>query len=80
MTIVVLRGLPGSGKSTWAREYVALNPDARVRVNRDDIRAMLFGRYDGVDEKTVSQVEEATVLAAVEAGRDVVVDAMHLRT
>ncbi len=39
--LVVFRGLPGSGKTTTARRMVAEEPRTRVRVNRDDLRAML---------------------------------------
>lgn len=81
MTKVILtRGLPASGKSTWAKAWVAADPSSRVRVNRDDIRFQLYGSYwgDGVDENVVTKVEEAMVKAAVDAGKEVVVDATHL--
>lgn len=77
--IIVTRGLPASGKSTWAKAWVSEDPDNRVRVNRDDIRFALFGKYTGVDENFVTKVEEETVRAALKAGKDVVVDAMHLK-
>lgn len=73
------RGLPGSGKSTWAGAWVAADPSNRVRVNRDDIRFMLYGKYWGVDEEQVSKVETAAVKAALAAGKDVVIDATHLK-
>ena len=77
--VIVLRGLPGSGKSTWARDWVAEDPDNRVRVNRDEIRFASFGKYWGVDEDFVTAVETASVKAAIKAGKDVVIDATHLR-
>lgn len=79
--IVLTRGLPASGKSTWARSWVAADPSSRVRVNRDDIRFQLYGAYWGenVDEYVVTQVERAMVAAAVEQGKCVVIDATHLR-
>lgn len=40
LKILILIGIPASGKSTWAAEYVRNNPNW-VRVNRDDFRAML---------------------------------------
>lgn len=78
--IILTRGLPASGKSTWAKAWVAADPSSRVRVNRDDIRFQLYGSYwgDGVDEQVVTKVEEAMVKAAVDAGKDVVIDATHL--
>jgi predicted kinase len=79
--IVVTRGLPASGKSTWAKAWVAADPSTRLRVNRDDIRFMLYGAYwgDGVDELQVTLVEEATVREALKASKDVVIDATHLK-
>ena len=81
--LILTRGLPGSGKSTWAKEWVAEKPLVRIRVNRDDIRAMLYGKLHDLDykqEEAVSIVEKAAVRAALEDGKGVVVDAMHLRT
>ncbi len=36
------KGLPGSGKSTWAKEFIKDKKDW-VRVNNDDLQTMLFG-------------------------------------
>lgn len=44
-TVRVVRGLPGSGKSTWVKEQIADNPGA-VRLNNDDLCVMLFGTAD----------------------------------
>ena len=40
LKLLILIGIPGSGKSTWAKDYVKYN-DNWVRVNRDDFRDML---------------------------------------
>lgn len=79
--LIITRGLPASGKSTWSKTWVAADPKNRVRVNRDDIRYMMFGSYwgDGVDEDAVSTAEEAMVRASLKAGKSVVIDATHLR-
>ena len=52
-------GLPGSGKSTWARARVLEAPPGTVvRVNKDDLRRMLHAdRYDG--RRTEAEVEIA---------------------
>ena len=36
--LFITRGVPASGKSTFAMRWVAEKPDSRSRVNRDDIR------------------------------------------
>jgi predicted kinase len=38
----MMKGLPASGKSSWAKEYVSLNKGT-VRLNNDDMSTMLFG-------------------------------------
>jgi predicted kinase len=51
--VVVLRGLPASGKSTLARDAV-LNadvPGSVVRINNDDLSAMLYGAPFAVMDK-----------------------------
>ncbi len=42
--VIILQGIQGSGKSTWALDYVTKEPTKRVRINRDSIRKM-FGKY-----------------------------------
>ena len=43
-TILVLQGIPASGKSCFAKKWVEEYPEERVRFNNDDIRNML-GKY-----------------------------------
>lgn len=54
--IIQMKGLPGSGKSTWAKELV-LKDHTFKRINRDDIRAM-------VDNRDWSQAREKHIIAA----------------
>lgn len=42
--IIICRGIPASGKSTWAKQWVLEDPEHRIRINQDDIRNML-GKY-----------------------------------
>ena len=42
-TIVLCRGLQGSGKTTWANQWVEEDPENRVRFNNDNIIGM-FGK------------------------------------
>ncbi len=77
-SLLILRGIPGSGKSTFAKTWVNESPSTRVRINRDDIRFMLFGKCAGVDENAVTTVQDATLRAALKAGKDVVLDNTNL--
>lgn len=80
--MVLVRGLQASGKSTWAKNWVAEDPDWRLRINRDDIRFALYNMYWGLthhQEQTVSLMEEAQAKAAINAEISVVIDATHLK-
>lgn len=76
--IIVLRGLQGSGKTTWAKRWVNEDPEGRLRFNRDDIRNML-GKYwvpsrEGlIDSMYWNLLEQATA-----SGYDIVIDNMNL--
>lgn len=79
-TLYFLRGLPASGKTTWAkRKLASLNrgeTTRAVRTNKDDIRAQL--RADGVNsESRVIRRETEIVTEALRAGLDVIIDNTH---
>lgn len=78
--LIICRGIQASGKSTWATSWVAESPETRIRVNRDDIRFMLFGKYHGVPEDAVTRVQEAILVSAMKAGQDVVLDNTNLNS
>ena len=41
--VEMLVGIPGSGKSTYAKQIVTKDPSNWVRINNDDLRAMMNG-------------------------------------
>lgn len=46
--VIVPRGLPGSGKSTWVKEQLATHPaGTAVRLNNDDLSMMLYNELWG---------------------------------
>jgi len=75
--LLITRGLPASGKTTFARK---LQPRV-VRVNRDDLRRMLHGErlYTQWAEGQVTQAQRAAVEALLRAHADVIVDDTNLR-
>jgi len=75
--LLITRGLPASGKTTFARK---LQPGV-VRVNRDDLRRMLHGRrlFTQWAEGQVTVIQRATVEALLRAKADVIVDDTNLR-
>ena len=74
--LIITRGLPASGKSTFARK---LQPWV-VRVNRDDLRRMLHGEALFTDraEHQVSIASYTLVDALLGAGMEVCVDDTNL--
>ena len=75
--LLITRGLPASGKTTFARK---LQPGV-VRVNRDDLRRMLHGRplFTQTAEAQVTRAQRAAVENLLRAHANVIVDDTNLR-
>jgi predicted kinase len=78
VTIKFTRGLQGSGKSFWAKEFVKKNQDYK-RVCRDDIRHMLSSyTFDNKNESLVTKIEESLIIDIINNGYNVIIDSMNL--
>lgn len=77
--LIICKGLPASGKSTWAKQWVLEEPNKRIRVNRDDIRNMLGPYWLPSREKLVTSIENNCISAALLQGYSVVVDATNFK-
>lgn len=81
-TLIILRGLPASGKTVAAREWVAQDPTNRARVGRDHLRDALYGTRKGLkaaQETTITQVQREAVRTLLKASKDVIVDDLNLK-
>ena len=76
--LILTRGIQGSGKSTWAKAWVAEDPSSRVRINNDDIRNMLGNYWIVGREPLVSEIKQYATQAAMARGYNIVVDNMNL--
>lgn len=77
--VILTRGLPASGKSTWARAEQARHPGRYKVINKDSLRAMLDGgRYSKPNEAFVLNARNALILQALSAGCSVIVDDTNL--
>lgn len=76
--IILTVGIPASGKSTWAREFVKNKPNEWVIVNRDSIRTMLGNYWVPNRENLVSAIEENSVIEAIKNNYNVIIDATNL--
>ena len=76
--LIICRGMPASGKSTYSRQWVLEDTKKRVRVNRDDIRNMLGKYWVPSREHLVTEIEYECVLNALTDGYDVILDATNM--
>mgnify|MGYP002699998559 FL=1 len=76
--LIITRGLPASGKSTWAKQWVLEDPEHRVRINQDDIRLMLGKYWVPSREKLVQEIQFDAIVEALCREFDVVIDNTNL--
>lgn len=91
--IIILISISGSGKSTWAKNYVKNSEDKSVIVSRDAIRMSLFGLTDVTYDEYYAQPQEVIrkreeivtnfstqqIWYALQNGFNVIADNTHLR-
>ena len=77
MKLLMLYGIPASGKSTYARKLV--EQGNWVRVNKDDLRDQLHnGKWSRANEKIILKARDAIIEVALRNGQNVVVDDTNL--
>jgi predicted kinase len=89
--IIILCGISGSGKSTFASTTVRHNPERYIVVNRDKLREAHYGYledtiseyYSRNDfnylENQITAVQDNLISFWLKRGKDVIVDATNLR-
>lgn len=76
--IILTRGIPGSGKTTWAKKWVEEDSEHRIRINWDDLRRM-FGKYWVPSREEFIQDVTINILNdSLNYNYDIVVDNMNL--
>ena len=76
--IILTRGIQGSGKSFFARNWTLEDPEHRVRFNNDDIRNMLGKYWVPKRESLVTNMKLNFLTQATDCGYDIVIDNMNL--
>lgn len=77
MKVIITRGLPASGKSTWADEYISEHPEF-VKIEKDEIRKDTRLFKDGVyvhkrgDEGVVIKERDRLIRHALQSGKSVI--------
>jgi predicted kinase len=79
LNVIMTKGLPASGKSTWATLHVLHNPGWK-RINRDDLRMMIDASlWTPENEKDIIAVRDTLIKKFLRMGRNVIIDDTNLR-
>lgn len=77
--VVATRGLPASGKSTWAREMQSRSRGEIVLLSKDDLRnAFHGGQYSPTNERQIERMWEAVLIDCVNEERWIIVHDTNL--
>ena len=76
--LIICRGIQGSGKSTWAKQWCHGDPEHRIRLNNDDIRNMLGDYWVPSRENVVTATYNTILAHSMGKGYNIVVDNMNL--
>ena len=79
--IIILKGIPASGKSTWAKDMLHKNPGKYKRLNKDDFRGMLDNsKWSPENEKFVTDLRDHIVAHSLKNDLSIIVDDTNLNT
>lgn len=77
--IILTRGIPASGKSTWAKQEVLKDPEHSVRINRDDLRNMCGKYWVPAREHYIEACKGLILINAINFKFDtIIIDGMNL--
>ena len=77
--IILTRGIPASGKSTWAKQEVLKDPEHSIRINRDDLRNMSGKYWVPAREKYITACKDTILINAINFKfNTIIIDEMNL--
>lgn len=79
-TIIMMKGLPGSGKSTWAKKFMNKQPkNSWKRINKDTLRECFdHGVYTSGNEDLIIKARNVLMELFLEEGKNVIIDDTNL--
>lgn len=83
--LIVMCGLPGSGKSSWVKNYIdgrdlLESKQKLIVLSRDDVREELFGSKDDIEhEKEVSELFEKRLKDALLERASIIIDNTNIK-
>ena len=79
--VILTVGLPGSAKSTWAKQMVQAHAGKVKRCNKDDLRSMMdVDHHTKGNEIFVLGVRDHIIKEAIKAGKSIIIDDTNLYT
>lgn len=77
--VIVLIGIPASGKSTWTANFLSKNPNY-VSLSRDNFRKMLKNNYlvEPKTEKLITELFNSSLISSLNNGYSVIIDNTNL--
>ena len=79
--IIMTLGLPGSGKSFWAENFIlTAEKESWYNSNRDNLRFEMFSKYDisPQQEKRVTAEQEARINKSIDEGKSIIISDTNL--
>ena len=74
LKVIVTVGLPGSGKSFFAKQLIDNNPGQYKQINKDELRLMLDNsKYSKDNEKFILKVRDQLILMGLESGKNIII-------
>ena len=74
LKVIVLKGVPSSGKSSWAKQKVAEDP-FYLRVNNDDLRALLHNSvFSKENESLITATRQSIIRLGLKNNKNIIVD------
>lgn len=81
LQVIILKGLPGSGKSTYCKEIVAKEPSKWKHINKDSLREMIdYSKWSRENEQFVDTIQYYILRRALLGGYNVLFDNCNMRS
>lgn len=72
--IILTRGLPASGKTSWSKEFVKNSNGKAKRINKDDLREMVdVGLYSKTNEQMILNARDNLICTFIEGGAETII-------
>jgi predicted kinase len=76
--VIILRGLPASGKTTWSLNYISEHPEY-IRINKDEIRKIIHHDvYSKENEKITLHIRDILINSCLNKGESIIIDDTNL--